>query len=60
MLGCVGTAPAGKAAIPTSTPDSVGGNMDYNGMNAGVTLMLTVFEPGALFFLSDGHALQKM
>jgi len=58
MLGCVGTAPAGKAAIPTSTPDNFGGNMDYNGMNAGVTLMLPVFEPGALFFLGDGHARQ--
>ena len=58
MLGCVGTAPPGKAAIPTSTPDSFGGNMDYNGMNAGVTLMLPVSEPGALFFLGDGHARQ--
>ncbi len=58
MLGCIGTAPAGHAAIPTSTPDNFGGNMDYNGMNAGVTLMLPVFEPGALFFLGDGHARQ--
>lgn len=32
--------------------------MDYNGMNAGVTLMLPVFEPGAFFFLGDGHARQ--
>src|SRR4051812_23571773 len=58
MLGCVATAPAGKAAIPTSTPDNFGGNMDYNGMNAGVTLTLPVSEPGALFFLGDGHARQ--
>jgi amidase len=58
MLGCIGTAPAGHAAIPTSTPDNFGGNMDYNGMNAGVTLLLPVFEPGALFFLGDGHARQ--
>jgi amidase len=58
MLGCIATAPAGKAAIPTSTPDNFGGNMDYNGMNAGVTLMLPVSEPGALFFLGDGHARQ--
>jgi amidase len=58
MLGCIATAPPGKAAIPTSTPDNFGGNMDYNGMNAGVTLMLPVFEPGALFFLGDGHARQ--
>jgi len=58
MLGCIGTAPAGHAAIPSSTPDNFGGNMDYKGMGAGVTLMLPVNEPGALFFLGDGHARQ--
>jgi acetamidase/formamidase len=58
MLGCIATAPAGKAAIPTSFPDNFGGNMDYNGMGAGATLMLPVFEPGALLFLGDGHARQ--
>ncbi|MEI9811625.1 MAG: acetamidase/formamidase family protein [Acidobacteriota bacterium] len=58
MLGCVGTAPANKAAILTTYPDNFGGNMDYNGMGAGVTLMLPVFEPGALLFLGDGHARQ--
>ena len=58
MLGCVATAPANGAAIPTSFPDNFGGNMDYNGMGAGATLMLPVFEPGALFFLGDGHARQ--
>src|SRR5215469_7124658 len=56
MLGCVATAPPNKAAIPTGFPDNFGGNMDYNGMGAGATLMLPVFEPGALFFLGDGHA----
>jgi amidase len=58
MLGCIGTAPANKAAIPTSYPDNFGGNMDYNGMGAGATVMLPVFEPGALLFLGDGHARQ--
>ena len=58
MLGCIGVAPARKEAVATSTPDRFGGNMDYNGMNAGVTLMLPVFEPGALLFLGDGHARQ--
>jgi amidase len=58
MLGCVATAPANQAAIPTSFPDNFGGNMDYNGMGAGATVMLPVFEPGALFFLGDGHARQ--
>lgn len=58
MLGCVGVAPPNKEAIATSTPDRFGGNMDYNGMNAGVTVMLPVFEPGALLFIGDGHARQ--
>lgn len=58
MLGCVGVAPPRKEAVPTSTPDTFGGNMDYNGMNAGVTLMLPVSEPGALLFVGDGHVRQ--
>ena len=58
ILGCIATAPANKAAIPTSYPDNFGGNMDYNGMGAGATVMLSVFEAGALLFLGDGHARQ--
>lgn len=58
MLGCVGVAPERKQAIATSYPGNFGGNMDYAGMNAGVTLMLPVFEPGAMLFLGDGHARQ--
>jgi acetamidase/formamidase len=58
MLGCVGVAPPRKEAIATSTPDSFGGNMDYNGVVAGVKLMLPVSEPGALLFVGDGHARQ--
>ncbi|MCP5109363.1 MAG: acetamidase, partial [bacterium] len=58
MLGCVATAPDRKEAVYTGTPDRFGGNMDYPGMVAGVKLMLPVYEPGALFFLGDGHARQ--
>lgn len=58
MLGCIATAPSNKEAISTSTPGPYGGNMDYNGMNAGVKLMLPVSEPGALLFVGDGHAAQ--
>ncbi|MBI1355081.1 MAG: acetamidase [Acidobacteria bacterium] len=58
MLGCVAVAPARKEAIATSTPGEFGGNMDYNGMVAGATLMLPVSEPGALLFFGDGHARQ--
>ncbi len=58
MLGCIATAPDRGEAIATSTPDTFGGNMDYNGMVAGVKVMLPVNVPGALFFLGDGHARQ--
>lgn len=58
MLGCLGTAPARKEAIATSTPGAFGGNMDYAGLNAGVRVTLPVNEPGALLFLGDGHAKQ--
>jgi amidase len=58
MLGCLGTAPARKEAVATSTPGPFGGNMDYAGLNAGVKVTLPVYEPGALLFLGDGHARQ--
>jgi amidase len=56
MLGCVAVAPARKEAIATSTPGAFGGNMDYAGMTAGVKVMFSVSEPGALLFIGDGHA----
>src|SRR5205807_1685115 len=46
MHGCVAVAPSRKEAIAAVTPGAFGGNMDYAGMNAGVTLMLAVNEPG--------------
>jgi amidase len=58
MLGCIGTAPARKEAIGTTVPGPFGGNMDYAGMGAGVSVMLPVNEPGALLFMGDGHARQ--
>ncbi len=58
MLGCVGVAPAGDFA-PTSGPaGSYGGNLDYNEIGEGATVMLPVSHPGALLFIGDGHALQ--
>jgi acetamidase/formamidase len=58
MLGCVGVAPAGDFA-PTSSPaGSYGGNMDYNEIAEGTTVILPVYHPGALLFIGDGHALQ--
>ncbi len=58
MLGCIGVAPAGDFA-PTSGPSgSYGGNLDYNRIGEGATVILPVYQPGALLFVGDGHALQ--
>jgi amidase len=58
MLGCFGVAPSRQQAISTATSGEHGGNMDYRDFVAGTTVYFPVFEPGALFFLGDGHAVQ--
>lgn len=58
MLGCFGVAPPRGQAISTATSGEYGGNTDYRGFVAGTTVYFPVFEPGALFFLGDGHAAQ--
>jgi acetamidase/formamidase len=58
MLGCIGVAPAGDFA-PTSVPSGAyGGNLDYNEIREGTTVMLPVYHSGGLLFIGDGHALQ--
>ena len=57
MLGCIGVAAPGVFA-PTSAPaGNYGGNLDYNEIGEGASVILPVFHPGALLFLGDGHAL---
>ena len=57
MLGCIGVAAPGDFA-PTSAPSgNYGGNLDYNEIGEGATVVLPVFHPGALLFMGDGHAL---
>ena len=58
MIGCFGVAAKRGQAISTATSAEHGGNMDYRGFRAGTTVYFPVFEPGALFFLGDGHAAQ--
>jgi acetamidase/formamidase len=58
MIGCIGVAPAGDFR-PTSGPAGpYGGNLDYNEVREGATILLPVYHDGALLFLGDGHALQ--
>jgi len=58
MLGCVGVAAQGVFAPTSAISGNYGGNMDYNRVNEGATVILPVFQPGALIFIGDGHALQ--
>lgn len=58
MLGCVGVAAPGVFGPTSGISGNYGGNMDYNRINEGATLVLPVFHAGALLFLGDGHALQ--
>jgi amidase len=58
MLGCFGVAPPRGQAISTETSAEHGGNMDYPGFVAGVTVYFPVFVSGALLHIGDGHATQ--
>ncbi|MBC7927049.1 MAG: acetamidase/formamidase family protein [Bryobacteraceae bacterium] len=58
MLGCVGVAAAGDFGPGSGISGPYGGNMDYNEVVEGATVVLPVFHDGALLFLGDGHALQ--
>jgi acetamidase/formamidase len=58
MLGCFGVAAEGGQAISTATSAEHGGNMDYRGFTAGVTVYFPIFAEGALFYLGDAHAIQ--
>jgi acetamidase/formamidase len=58
MLGCVGVAAAADFGPNSGISGPYGGNMDYNEVAEGATVVLPVFHPGALLFLGDGHALQ--
>jgi acetamidase/formamidase len=57
MLGCVGVAPDfGFAPFSTGEQGRYGGNMDFNEITEGSTVLLNVTQPGALLYIGDGHA----
>lgn len=59
MLGGLAVAPGfGSAPISTGDTGRFGGNMDFNEVVEGNTVYLPVFQPGALLYLGDAHALQ--
>jgi acetamidase/formamidase len=58
MLGCIGVAPEGDYSPRSGPAGYWGGNLDYNMVREGATVLLPVFHPGGLLFFGDGHALQ--
>ncbi|MBI1354574.1 MAG: acetamidase [Acidobacteria bacterium] len=58
MLGCIGVAPP-SGEVRTSGPSAeYGGNMDYNDIVTGATVLLPVFNDGAYLYVGDAHAKQ--
>jgi amidase len=58
MLGCVGVAPPHDESLGAGHLGVFGGNLDSPEIRENVTLYFPVFQPGALFYLGDGHAEQ--
>ena len=58
MIGCIGVAPAEDGDYASITPTNAAGNIDIRYVGAGSTLMVPVFNEGALLSAADGHALQ--
>ncbi|MBY0506937.1 MAG: acetamidase/formamidase family protein [Bryobacteraceae bacterium] len=58
MLGCIGTAAAGVSGPTSAISGPYGGNLDYNRIGQGATVILPVTHAGGLLFLGDAHALQ--
>lgn len=58
MLGCIGVAPEADYSPRSGPAGYWGGNLDYNLIREGATVLLPVFHRGGLLFFGDGHALQ--
>ena len=59
FMGIMAVAPPRDLSMTSSRPPAAwGGNLDFNKLTVGATLYLPVFNPGALFFTGDLHAVQ--
>jgi amidase len=56
MIGCIGVAPKKGSGSTLAPVGRWGGNMDLRELRRGVSLLLPIFHPGALFSLGDLHA----
>lgn len=58
MIGCIGVAPGQDGDYASITPTNAAGNLDCRYLGPGSTLMVPVFNEGALLSATDGHAIQ--
>jgi acetamidase/formamidase len=58
FLGIVGVAPAEPGARSSSAPGPFGGNIDCPELVPGTSLLLPVWQEGALLYAGDAHAAQ--
>jgi acetamidase/formamidase len=58
MVGCMGVAPGEDGDYASITPTNAAGNIDVRYLGVGSTLLVPVFNEGALLSAADGHALQ--
>ncbi|GAC1624500.1 MAG: acetamidase/formamidase family protein [Chloroflexota bacterium] len=58
MIGCIGVAPGEDGDFASITPTNAAGNIDIRYLGAGSTLIVPIFNDGALLSAADGHALQ--
>ena len=58
FMGVMGVAPNTTDKVHSVPPDVHGGNIDVKDFQAGSTLYLPIFVPGALFYTGDPHMAQ--
>lgn len=58
MIGCIGVAPGADGDYASITPTNAAGNLDCRYLGIGSTLVVPVFNEGALLSATDGHAIQ--
>ena len=58
MIGNIGVAPAEDGDYASISPTNAAGNLDCKYLGVGSTLVVPIFNEGALLSASDGHAIQ--
>ncbi len=58
MIGNIGVAPAEDGDYASISPTNAAGNLDCKYLGVGSTLVVPIFNDGALLSASDGHAIQ--